>query len=227
MKIGGFQKTSLIDYPKKIAAVVFTQGCNFRCGYCHNPELIEPNNESLINENEIIGFLKTRIGKLDAVVITGGEPCLQSGLIDFVLKIKELGYLVKLDTNGSYPEKISELLDKKIVDHIAMDVKAPIQKYESVSSFQNTDKILESINLIMNSDIDYEFRTTILKSQLSFDDLKEVSFMIKGAKKYYLQQFVPTKLLDESLIYEESYLSEELNKIVAELQKNIESIYIR
>lgn len=227
MNIGGFQKSSLIDYPKKISAIVFTQGCNFRCGYCHNPELIKIPSGSLIEESFVIDFLKTRIGKLDAVVITGGEPCLQNDLIDFVKKVKDIGFLVKLDTNGSFPEKITELIDKNLLDYIAMDIKAPVEKYEQISLCHNTDKILESIELIKNSNVEYEFRTTVVKSQLSLNDFSKIAIMLKGAKKYYLQEFVPTKLLDESFKDEKSYSKDEFNQIADILTKDIESVFIR
>lgn len=123
MIIGGFQKTSLIDYPDKISAIVFTQGCNFRCGYCHNPELIKTDG-SLIEESSVLDFLKSRVGKLDAVVITGGEPTLQKDLIDFIKKIKTMNYLVKLDTNGTSPNTVSDLINEKLVDYIAMYIRS-------------------------------------------------------------------------------------------------------
>ncbi|OQX50761.1 MAG: anaerobic ribonucleoside-triphosphate reductase activating protein [Candidatus Cloacimonas sp. 4484_209] len=133
MKIGGFQKVSLIDYPGKICAIVFTRGCNFRCPYCHNPELVLPENYSpLIPEEEIFSFLEKRRGKLDAVEITGGEPTLQEDLTEFIRKIKEMGFLVKLDTNGSFPSVLEKVIYSGLVDYIAMDVKAPLEKYRQV-----------------------------------------------------------------------------------------------
>lgn len=227
MIIGGFQKTSLIDYPDKISAIVFTQGCNFRCGYCHNPELIE-SEDPLIDEESILTFLKSRIGKIDAVVITGGEPTLQKGLIDFIKKTKELGYLVKLDTNGSSPNVISELLKEKLVDYIAMDIKGPLGKYENVTNVKlNKDSIQQSLNLIISSNIDYEFRTTVLKSQLNIEDFKSISDLIQGATTYYLQQFVPSKTLNSDFLKEKSYTIEELTQIKDLLSKSIKNIYIR
>ncbi|HPO83020.1 MAG TPA: anaerobic ribonucleoside-triphosphate reductase activating protein, partial [bacterium] len=125
MLIGGLHKLSLIDYPGKLSAVVFTRGCNFRCPYCHNPELIEDNGGDIIDEEEVFSFLDERKGKLDGVVMTGGEPTLQSDIAEFLEKVKRLGFFVKLDTNGSYPERIKELIDRKLLDYIAMDIKAP------------------------------------------------------------------------------------------------------
>jgi len=167
MKIGGFQRFSLIDYPAKISAIIFTQGCNFRCPYCHNPELVDPKLfTSAIDEDLILSFLRKRVGKLDGVVITGGEPLLQHDLIEFIKKVKEMGYLIKLDTNGSYPEKLERLLD--LIDYIAMDIKAPLEKYHDVVRTDVcTEKIMESITIILNGDIDYEFRTTVVKAFLT------------------------------------------------------------
>lgn len=227
MIIGGFQKTSLIDYPDKISAVVFTQGCNFKCGYCHNPELIEAE-DSLVDEDSILKFLEFRIGKIDAVVITGGEPTLQKGLIEFIKKIKKMGYLIKLDTNGSSPEVISKLLKEKLIDYIAMDVKSPLEKYKDIANSNiNTDLIKQSISFIINSDIDYEFRTTVLKSQLTREDFEKIEILISGAKNYYLQQFVASKILNPIFLREKNYTIEEFTQIKELLNKSIKNVYVR
>jgi len=211
MIIGGFQKFSMIDYPEKFSAIVFTQGCNFRCPYCHNPELLLQTSDSLIKESLVFDFLKTRIGKLDAVVVSGGEPCLQSDLVSFVQKIKDMGFLVKLDTNGSFPDKLQELINLKLVDYIAMDIKAPIEKYKEITnSAIDTYNILRSIDIIINSNIDHEFRTTIVKSQLSEQDILQIGELIKSAKRYFLQKFIPLKTLDKNFAKQESYLDKEL-----------------
>ena len=227
--IGGIQKTTLIDYPQKIASVVFTQGCNFRCGYCHNPELLlKEDSKCKTNAEEYFRFLKSRQGKLDGVVITGGEPTLQSGLYDFIAKIKELGFAVKLDTNGSNPHIIKKLLKDNLPDYIAMDIKAPFYKYSQITGVNlDTEKIKESIELIMNSGIDYEFRTTIIKSQLTPDDIIEIGKILKGAKKYYLQKFIPTKILDNKLINEQTYDDAELQRICTDLKKYIDTVDYR
>ena len=246
--IGGIQKTSLVDFPGKVAAVVFTQGCNFRCGYCHNPGLItakqichsEPDSESVLKEN-FLSFLKTRIGKLDGVVISGGEPTLQSGLYDFIKEIKQMNFAVKLDTNGTNPDVVKKLLNDDMLNYIAMDIKAPLEKYPQIVNIsslsegeglrERVDLILkniqESINLITNSKIDYEFRTTVVKSQLSFDDFDKIGQIIKGAKRYYLQKFVPSNILDKNLINEETYSEKEFETLCQNLKKHIEFVDYR
>jgi len=230
MFIAGLQKTSLLDYPKKIAAIVFTQGCNFRCGYCHNPELLNFSNdiEPFINVENFFKFLNERKGKLDGVVITGGEPCLQNDLIEFISEIKNKNFLVKLDTNGTYPNTIKTLLDLKLLDYIAMDIKAPLEKYHKITgTIIDTSLIKQSIDLIINSNIEYEFRTTVVSSQLSFDDFEKIGKLLNGAKKYYLQKFVASKIYNHSLMKEKSYSKEEFNNIIKILSNNIKSIDIR
>ncbi len=214
MNIGGFQRFSLIDYPGRICAIVFTQGCNFRCPYCHNPELVDPKRYSRpIAEEEIIEFLANRRGKLDAVEITGGEPTLQPDLIDFMCDLKKLDYLVKLDSNGSNPGIISEAIEREIVDYIAMDVKAPLERYREITNSRvDPAKIEHSIELIMSSGLDYEFRTTVVKSQLGKRDILEIGQQIRGSKRYILQKFVPVKVLDKKFLDEDEvvYTDDEL-----------------
>ncbi len=240
--IGGIQKTTLVDFPNKVAAIVFTQGCNFRCGYCHNPSLInfglpldDATHNDVIAKNEIMkqtsdffSFLQSRIGKLDGVVITGGEPTLQSGLYDFIKEIKQMGFDVKLDTNGSNPQVVEHLINDNLLDYIAMDIKAPLEKYDIITCTKiNKNNILKSIELIKNSTVDYEFRTTILKSQLSLDDFEKIGQMIKGAKRYYLQKFVSSKILDKNLINEQTYSNEEFDKICKNLKKYVKFVDYR
>lgn len=209
MIIGGLQKTSLLDFPEKIAAIVFTVGCNFRCGYCHNPELI--NGGAKIED--VFEFLKTRQGKLDGVVITGGEPCLQKDLPEFIKQVKELGFAVKLDTNGSFPEMLEKVLPD--LDYVAMDIKAPLEKYSQIVNVDvDTSKILKSIEILKNGGVDYEFRTTVVKSQLSFEDFEKIGQLIQGAPRYYLQKFVASKILDKSLENEKTYSTEEFERII-------------
>ena len=210
----------MIDYPDKVACIVFTQGCNFRCPYCHNPELVKPEmfGESL-NEDEFFDFLKERVGKLDAVSITGGEPTLQYDLIEFIKKIRDLGFLIKLDTNGTNPEMLKEIIDQKLVNYLAMDIKAPLAKYEEITRMpMNIEKIKQSVEMIKNSGIDYEFRTTLVKNLLSPDDILQIGKEIAGAKKYFLQKFVPTKTVDEKMLSEETYSEEELEKLKEKLK---------
>lgn len=219
--IGGLQKSSLLDFPNKIACIVFTNGCNLRCGYCHNPELFEK--EPVLTVSAFFDFLKTRIGKLDGVVITGGEPTLQSDLKNVIEEIKSLGFAVKLDTNGTNPVILQALLSDNLLDYIAMDIKAPFQKYKKITNVDvDTKKIEKSIDLIMKSSVDYEFRTTVVKSQLTFDDFEIIGKTINGAKRYYLQEFIPSKILDDKLISEKSYTHDEFKKICAMLKKYVE-----
>lgn len=218
MIIGGLQKTSLLDFPEKIAAIVFTMGCNFRCGYCHNPELI--NGEAKIEE--VFEFLKTRQGKLDGVVITGGEPCLQKDLPEFIKQVKELGFAVKLDTNGSFPEMLEKVLPD--LDYVAMDIKAPLEKYSQIVNVDvDTSKILKSIEVLKNGGVDYEFRTTVVKSQLSFEDFEKIGQLIQGAPRYYLQRFEASKILDKSLENEKTYSIEEFERIIDILKSYVKA----
>ncbi|MBN1662845.1 MAG: anaerobic ribonucleoside-triphosphate reductase activating protein [Deltaproteobacteria bacterium] len=229
MKIGGLQKISLIDYPGMISAVVFTQGCNFRCGYCHNPELVDPRlYVEALSEDELFAFLEKRRGKIDAVVITGGEPTIQRDLLPFIQHIKELGYLIKIDTNGSLPEMLNRLVELEMIDYIAMDIKGPFEKYTSVTGRRiDIAKIRQSIKLIMSSGIPYEFRTTVVKSLLSPSDIHEIALLIKNARLYYLQQFIPTKTLSRKYRSETNYSFDELALMKAGLSDNIEQVQIR
>ena len=154
MKIGGLQKTSLLDYPDTISAIVWTVGCNFRCPFCYNRDIVLGNVE-LISEDEVLSFLKKRFDMLEGLVITGGEPLIQADIVEFAEKIKKIGYLIKIDTNGMYPEKLKELIDKKLVDYIAMDIKAPKKKYETLTGVKtDIKKIEKSIDIIKNSGVD-------------------------------------------------------------------------
>lgn len=227
-KLAGLQKTTFIDYPEKIACIVFTQGCNFRCGYCHNPELFE-NKEPVLSVPAFFEFLNKRKGKLDGVVITGGEPTLHGkDLIEFIKEVKSLGFLVKLDTNGTHPDVLQELLNENLLDYIAMDIKAPLAKYQTITQTDIDTKIIKkSIDMIMNSGVDYEFRTTIVKSQLSVEDLRQIGELIQGAKRYYMQKFLATKILDETLMSEESYTDEEFKNLRTILEEYVDFVDYR
>ncbi|GBC88919.1 Pyruvate formate-lyase 1-activating enzyme [bacterium HR13] len=228
-KIGGFQRFTLIDYPGKVSCIVFTQGCNFRCPYCYNVELVLPEYfGKTIPEEEILSFLEQRVGKLEGVVITGGEPTIHAGLKDFIEKVKKLSFSVKLDTNGSMPEVIEELIKDRLVDYIAMDIKAPPDKYEEVVRAKvNIKAINRSINLIMNSGVDYEFRTTVVKDQLSKDDILKIAEWIKGAKRYYLQKFLPGKTLDPDFSSKTTYSDEEFAEILSFIKDNFSECALR
>lgn len=229
MLIGGVEKTSLIDYPEKLTAVVFTIGCNFRCGYCHNPELIKLKEDSkILDEEDFFAYLEKRKGLLDAVTITGGEPTLQNDLADFIKRVKDMGFLVKLDTNGCSPEILEKLINEKLLDYIAMDIKNSIDNYNKVvRNFTDKEKILKSIRLIMNSNVDYEFRTTTLKSLISIEDFEKIGEMINGAKKYFIQKFVPSKVLNENLMNEINYSKEEFEFIKTKMEKYVNFVSIR
>lgn len=201
--INGFNKTTLLDYPEHLAATIFLGGCNFRCPFCHNASLVlTPEGQPVISEDEIFATLKKRIGILEGVCITGGEPTLYTGLLDLIKQIKDLGFLVKLDTNGSNPSTISKLLEEKLIDYVAMDIKNSKEKYEVTTGIKNvnTDKISESISLLLNSNIDYEFRTTVVKNFHEISDFFSIGKWINGAESYYIQAFEDSgDLISDSL----------------------------
>jgi len=190
MKIAGLQKNSFVDYPEKIAAVIFTPGCNMNCFYCHNQVLLGKNaDKNLIDTEEVLGFLAGRRGFLEGVVISGGEPMLQSGLEEFMQDVKRMGYSVKLDTNGTNPCMLKKLIDGRLVDYVAMDIKAPLHKYSQICrTYVNINEIQESIDLLMQGRVDYEFRTTFVP-RLNEEDILRIAGRIKGARLYVLQQF--------------------------------------
>ncbi len=197
MLIGGFVKNSLIDYPGKMSCIIFTQGCPFRCPFCQNKELVDvPDDADSIKESFVFDFLKKRKGLLDAVVITGGEPTLQKDLKDFIKKVKKLGYLVKLDTNGWSPEILGDLLKEDFVDFVAMDIKASKDNYEKAAGVPvNIRNIQKSANLIRSSRLPYEFRTTVVPGIHDREDIRKMAEWIKGSV-LYLQKFVPQNTLD-------------------------------
>lgn len=192
MKINGFQKLTLLDFPEKVACIIFTAGCNFRCPFCHNASLVTHIDENQnIDEEEIFTYLEKRKGLLDGVCITGGEPLLQSDIKEFIQKIKNMGYAVKIDTNGSYPEKLRDLIENNLVDYVAMDIKNSREKYAETAGIQNLllDNIEKSISLLLENKVDYEFRTTVVNELHTKEDIKNISVLIKGAKKYFIQNF--------------------------------------
>lgn len=192
MKIGGLLKFTLIDFPGRPAAVVFTQGCNFRCRYCHNPELVYPHMfAEPVSLESIYAFLKRRQGTLEGVVVSGGEPTLHEGLPSFMADLKAMGYAVKLDTNGTRPEVIRHLIENKLVDFIAMDLKAPLQKYSLITGVDFNPSILqESIRIIKESGLPHEFRTTYDKEVLTDADIAELAILTNG-KNYRTQECLP------------------------------------
>jgi len=229
MIIGGIQKFSLIDYPGKTCAIIFTRGCNFRCRYCHNPELVIPEKYAPeIPLSQIYDFLESRRDKLDAVCITGGEPTQHTDLIEMLKIIKSLGFLIKLDSNGSRPEMLKKIISKKLVDYLDMDIKAPLEDDSKIMGWPvPIEKLKKSIELIMNSGVDYEFRTTIVKCLTSKDDLRKITKTIQDAKKYFLQKFIPTKMNDSHLKDESSYSDKEFQELALELMDYVKYCGVR
>lgn len=233
MKIGGLEKTTLIDYPGKVAATVFLVGCNFRCPFCYSPEIVLPEKikkHLLIPERDSFQFLKERKEYLEGIVVCGGEPTIQKNLEPFLKKIKRLGYAVKLDTNGSQPQVIKKLIQKKLVDYIAMDVKAPFipQKYYLATGVTlDLKDIIESVNIIKDSGIDYEFRTTVVPTIHSLDDIVEIARALAPAKRYYLQNFRAEKTLDERFLKIKPYSGQELENIVQKIKHFFEDCRLR
>jgi len=222
MIFGGWQKFSLIDYPGKIAAVVFTQGCPFRCPFCHNPELVNPDQQSFmpIDKNDVLDFLRQRRGQLEALVVSGGEPTLQPDLLDFLSEVKALGYAIKLDTNGGRPEILEKALARGLVDYLAMDIKSPLKKYKAHTNSEiDEEKIRRSVSLVMNSGCPYEFRTTVVREQLSPEDILQIGKEIAGARRYVLQKFNPEKTLDADFSLATTYTDEEFGEFCQELKK--------
>lgn len=190
MRISGFQKLTLLDFPGHTACTLFTSGCNMRCPFCHNTPLVTGDAEESYSEEEILSFLKKRKELLDGVAITGGEPLLQKDIIPFIMKIKEEGYAVKLDTNGSFPEKLSELISKNLVDYVAMDIKNTFVKYPLTSGCNiNTNTIVKSVEILKSSSIEREFRTTVVAEYHTEDDIIEIAKFLGKTEKYFLQCF--------------------------------------
>jgi pyruvate formate lyase activating enzyme len=230
IRISGLERSSLLDYPDKVSAVIFTHGCNLRCPYCHNPELVVDKfcRKTQTTQKYLFQFLKNRKGKLDGVVITGGEPLIQQDLGKFMKKIKDMGYLVKLDTNGTYPKRLNKLLKDNLIDYIAMDVKYPRSDYIKSSARKGvSNRITESIQIIMNSDIEYEFRTTYVKKFHDIKSVEKIGKMIKGANKYYIQNFRAGKTLDPHLSSINSFTQKELKEMKKTMSKYVKKVYIR
>ena len=200
MKIHGLQKMTLLDFPEHVACTVFLGGCDLRCPYCHNYELATGKVPPVMEEEELLAFLAKRKGLLDGVAITGGEPCLHRDLPDFIARIRALGFAVKLDTNGTHPDMLREVLEKGLVDYVAMDVKNSPARYALTAGLteKETDEnsepafvsaVRESIRILMESGVDYAFRTTVVEELHREEDFEEIGALIKGAKRYFLQCF--------------------------------------
>lgn len=219
MKINGLLKLTLLDFPGHTACTVFFGGCNFRCPFCHNATLVRGEGEN-ITEEEFFKFLSKRQGLLDGVCITGGEPLLQRDIADFMRKIKEMGFEVKLDTNGSFPEKLKELCSAGLVDYVAMDIKSSLEGYSRAAGVSvNTEKIRESVNFLVGGTVDYEFRTTVAKGAVLPSDMEGIGELISGAKRYFLQGFVDSgDILGEGC---GAYTQEEMSDMLATVKKYV------
>ena len=227
MKICGFNKTTLLDYPGCVAATIFLGGCNFRCPFCHNGDLVLKSGQMTgYEEKEVLAFLKKRRNVLEGVCITGGEPTLHAELPEFISKIKELGYLVKLDTNGSNPEMLKSLVKEKLIDYVAMDVKAPLTKYEKACGVAvDVEKIKQSVEFLKKGEIPYEFRTTVVKELHTGEDILEIGRYLRGASKYFLQSYEES---EQNLCKDFTAMPrEELFLLEQELKTEIEYVKVR
>ncbi|XLQ20610.1 MAG: anaerobic ribonucleoside-triphosphate reductase activating protein [Candidatus Moraniibacteriota bacterium] len=234
MLISGVQKFTMLDYPEKVAAIIFTPGCNMRCGFCHNKEFVLPEEikklrPSFIPERAVLNFLESRRGKLDGVVISGGEPTVQPDLRQFIQKVREMGFLVKLDTNGNLPNIMKDLVNDGLIDYIAMDVKTTLNNYENlVGKMVNPDNIKESIEFLKQGTVPYEFRTTVIEGVHTEEIIKEMSELVSGADKLYLQKFRPETTLDPEFENQKPISSEKMQKYIQIFQDaNIQEVHIR
>ena len=231
MEIGGLQKLTLIDYPGKIACTAFLINCNFRCPFCYASELVLPEkikNQPRTPEKDFFNFLKERKGLLEGAVICGGEPCINKNLPQFLKKIKKLEYSVKLDTNGSNPEMLKALIKKKLIDYVAMDIKAPKEKYEKVVGKKiNIKNIEKSIKILKEGKIDYEFRTTLTPNLIEKKDILKIARWISGAPKYYLQNFRAEKTINPKFERIKPYSCEYMIEILRVVAPFFETCQIR
>ena len=227
MDFVGVEKLSLVDYDHHMSAVLFSPGCNFACPFCHNSALvIDPYLNKAIPFEEILSFLSKRRGLLDAVVVTGGEPTLMPDLIDKISAIKDLGYKVKLDSNGTHPEVLKKLVKENLLDYIAMDIKSSFKNYPNITnSFVNIDKIKESIEFIKSCGVDYEFRTTLIKEYHSEEDIRQMAVELDGAKRHRFQLFVDSENCISRGLHEVDL--ETANKYVEILKSHIQDVALR
>lgn len=226
MNISGIQKLTLLDFPGKLACTVFTSGCNFRCPFCHNASLVLPGMSDHIDEQEVFSFLKKREGILEGVCITGGEPCLQPDLETFIRKVRDIGFAVKLDTNGSFPEKLSSLLEKGLLDYVAMDIKTSKERYSEVCGVQNErlfENVQKSVEILKSSSVPHEFRTTTARELQTKEDFEKIGRWLSGEKRYFIQQYEASGELvgDEMTPYEKEELTE-FAKVMKNFVENVE-----
>ncbi len=228
MRLGGYQKLTLLDFPGRVACTVFTDGCNLRCPFCHNASLVlDMGAKPYLEEDDFFTFLKGRIGLLDGVAITGGEPLMQPGILDFIKKIKEMGYAVKLDTNGTFPHILRTILEEKLVDYVAMDIKNCPEKYAETTDVPGLDlsKIEESIALLTSHDTPFEFRTTVVREFHTKEDLVKISHWIPKDVNYFLQSFVDSGELIGSNV--SGYSPDEMRELIAAVRETIPGANLR
>lgn len=229
MVIGGFQKFSLSDFPGRISAIIFTRGCGFRCPYCHNPELVDPERYAApLPYETILSFLKSRRGMLQGVVVTGGEPTLHDDLPDILSEIKKMGFSVKLDTNGSNPALLEHLIVQQLCDYIALDLKAPLNAYyRLVRAPINPATIQRSLDLVIGSGIPHEIRTTYVETLLSDEEMKEIGELARGCQRLYLQLYRGTKSLDATLLSTPRPSDERISLLKGLLEKSGAPVHVR
>ena len=233
MRIQGLQKLTLLDYPGKMACTVFTAGCNFRCPFCHNASLVErEGSERPIEEQEFFSFLKKRRGILEGVCVTGGEPLLQADIAEFLARVKALGYLVKLDTNGSFPEKLRSLTEAGLLDYVAMDIKNSPENYAATAGLQDggsgailLERVRESASYLLEKHVDYEFRTTVVRELHEEQDFLRIGEWLQGAERYFLQGFVDSgDLICQGL---HGYTAEEMRQFCKLIGDKVPSVQVR
>ena len=226
MQIQGLQKLTLLDFPGHVACTVFFGGCNFRCPFCHNATLVKTGKGEEIALEDFFSFLKKRTGILDGVAVTGGEPLLQKELPAFLARIKEMGYAVKLDTNGTDPGALKALVERSLVDYVAMDIKAPLARYDTLAGVAvDGDKIAQSVSFLLQGTVDYEFRTTLVKPYHTLSDMKEIGKWIAGAKRYFLQGFVDSgDLIGQGM---EAFSKEESQQLLNEVLAFVPTAVLR
>lgn len=230
MLIGGFQKLTLLDYPGKMAATIFTSGCNFKCPFCHNKDLVFiPENFDYYTPDDILSYLEKRKGILDGICITGGEPLIQKGLLDFIKRVRQLGMSIKLDTNGYMPERLKEAVESGLIDYVAMDIKNSEEKYGQTTGMNSSNiilpKINESIDYLLQGNIEYEFRTTVVKEYHTTADLLKIAERIKGCQHYYLQQFKDSgNIIEEGL---SGYSDQQMKEMTEEIARVLPQVRLR
>ncbi|MCF0108594.1 MAG: anaerobic ribonucleoside-triphosphate reductase activating protein [Erysipelotrichaceae bacterium] len=227
MKIQGLQKMTLLDFPGKVACTIFLGGCDFRCPFCHNSDILTMDAEALLDDQELLKFLEKRKGLLEGVAITGGEPLLRRDIDELLKNIKALGYMVKLDTNGNHPDVLKRIVEAGLVDYIAMDIKNSPDKYAMTIGYEEFDlsKVMESKEFLLSGKVDYEFRTTVVKELHDEESFKEIGPWIKGAKRYFLQTFVDReKVMFAGL---SAYSAEEMENLAKIVEPYVQEVSIR